>query len=78
MIINIPEHIKASIDRYVSDKVPTGQFLRAVLSNDLFDALGRADEFSRDALPEICSYIYNEVPGSCWGSPEKVKEWLES
>ena len=72
------EVIKDSLDRYVKDKCPTGRFLRAVLSNNLFEALGTADENNREALFDIVSYIYNELPGSCWGTPEKVKQWLVS
>ena len=73
----IPEYTKASIDRYAKDRVPTGGFLYAVLTNNLSEAVGRADSANRLHLPAICSYIYNEIPSACWGSPEKVKKWLE-
>jgi len=72
----IPENTKYSIDLYVSDKIPTGGFLRAVLTNDLFGAMGRADLENRHSLWEICDYIYNEIPADCWGSVEKVEAWL--
>jgi hypothetical protein len=26
-------------------------------------------------MPAIVSYLYNEVPGLCWGSPERVADW---
>jgi hypothetical protein len=68
--------IKASLDRYADEGVPTGGFLQAVLSNDLMDAFGRADEGNRADLFEICSYVYNEMPAPCHGSPERVKAWL--
>jgi hypothetical protein len=70
--------IKESIDRYVAERVPTGGFLKAVLENDLMEAFGRADEDNRLDLFEICSYIYNNIPNICHGSPEKVKEWLNA
>ena len=72
----IPGHIKASIDRYVKDRVPTGSFLHAVLTNNLFRAVARADNENLSHLPEIVTFVYNEIPSACWGSPEKVKEWL--
>lgn len=54
-----------------------GSFCEAVLENNLMESFGRADMGNRDALFEICSYVYNELPSSCHGSPEKVKEWIE-
>ena len=72
----ITEEIKESLKRYVENKIPTGGFLRAVLANDLFEAVGRADAVNRHILFDICSYIYNDIPSSCWGSYEKVDKWL--
>jgi len=73
----IPQHIRAGLDRYVKGGIKTGGFLYAVLTNDLFEAVGRADIESRINLFDICDYIYNKVPLSCWGSKEKVKEWID-
>lgn len=52
-----------------------GGFLEAVLSNDLFDAYGRADNFSKADMDLIVKFVYNQLPGDCWGSREKVKQW---
>ena len=70
--------IKDAIDNYVTHHVPTGHFVRAVLENDLFEAVGRADDDNQANLQEICRYVYNEIPWNCWGSPEIVKQWLEA
>lgn len=72
------ETIKHSLKLYVEKKIPTGGFLEAVLSNDLCDAIGRADAENARQLKEIVVYIYNEIPSTCWGSREKVKKWLNS
>ena len=80
MIINynlIPDSTMDSLKRYIEDGVPTGDFLRAVLSNDLFEACGRADDFNAAALWHIVAWIYNEAPRQCHGSPEAVDSWLE-
>jgi predicted nucleotidyltransferase len=66
-----------SIKRYVDHGVPTGDFLRAVLSNDLMSAMGRADIYNRACLFEIATYIYNTVPADAWGSREKYKAWID-
>ena len=70
------EDIKASLDRYVNDKIPTGGFLEAVLSNNLVEAVGRADSNNIQRIPEIVKYIYNNLPSNCWGDKETVTKWL--
>jgi len=72
----VDEHILDIIDRYVKERVPTGGFLEAVLCNDLREAYNRADDQNFIALPWIVFYLYNEVPGDCWGSLRAVKNWL--
>jgi hypothetical protein len=76
-VIMIPERTKYSIDLYVQEGIMPGGFLQAVLSNDLFEAFGRADEENTKAMKEIISYIYNKTPMSCWGNKHKIKAWIE-
>ena len=63
--------------RYVNQGIPTGDFLRAVLSNNMFEAFGRADSENYATMGDIVAYIYNELPSGCWGSPDKYKAWLK-
>lgn len=77
MTYSIRPDIKESIDNYVEHGWPPGDFLQAVLSNDLMNSMGRADMDNRDGLFEICSYIYNEIPAPCHGSREAVAAWIE-
>lgn len=65
-----------SLKAYVEQKRPTGGFLYAVLSNDLFRACEKADDINRHILFDITSYIYNNLPTACHGSKEKVDKWL--
>ena len=71
------ESTKNTIDRYVSDRIPTGSFVEAVLCNNLKEAVGRADRENLRDIKEIVQYCYWEIPGICWGSPEAVKNWLK-
>lgn len=73
----MPNHLRESLDRYARYGIPTGDFLKAVLSNDLMEACGRADVDNAELLPVIVSYIYNALPGTCWGSRDKVKAHIE-
>ena len=72
----IPDDTKGMIDRYAKDGVQPGGFLTAVLSNDLFDALNRADMHNRESIFSICEYIYNKIPMECWGTRAKVDAWV--
>ena len=62
--------------RYVNDRVPPGDFLEAVLENDLRESFERADDDNIRSMFEIVQFVYNEIPARCWGSPEKVRDWL--
>ena len=72
----IPLHTKEQIDDYVENKMPPGGFLYAVLTNNLIDSVGKADHTNLFCLKDIVKYVYNDIPSTCWGSPEKVEEWL--
>ena len=72
-----PRHIVETLSRYTQQGLETGGILKAVLSNDLLQTFLRADEDNMAALPHIMAYIYNELPGNSWGSPEKVAAFLE-
>lgn len=70
------DDVKESLDRYVKQGIPPGGFLTAVLENNLFEAVGRADEYNLATLASICRYIYNDLPATCWGSPQRVTDFL--
>lgn len=70
------QYIINSLEAYVNSRIPTGGFLHAVLSNDLQRACMKADDINKHLLFEIVSYIYNNLPMGCYGSPEKVEKWL--
>lgn len=72
----VKESTRNSLERYQNEHVPTGGFLRAVLANDLMQAMGRADIENRRDIFEIVGYIYNDMPGSCHGSYAIVGKWL--
>lgn len=71
------EELIESLQAYANIGRPTGDFLRAVLENNLMEAFGRADIFNRGRIFEICQFIYNELPSNSHGSKEKVDAWLK-
>ena len=72
----IPPRMMVPIERYVNQGIPPGDFLTAVICNDLAEAVGRADEENMANLPAYVSYFYNEVDRDCWGSKEKKAAWV--
>jgi len=73
----IPDRMMTTLREWIEKGRPTGSFLRAVLSNDLADAVALADDENLANLPAYVGYLYNEAPSLCHGSPERVKEWFE-
>lgn len=73
----IPARMIPTLQSYIEDGVRPGDFLQAVLHNDLREACARADYENGCNLPAFVSYLYNEAPGACWGSVAKVAAWVE-
>lgn len=74
---SIPNHCHEGLERYVYNKIEPGSFLVAVLSNNLKQSCQRADDINKYHLFNYVNFLYNIVPADCWGSPEKVKAWLQ-
>lgn len=73
----VPAHLLPGLDAYVAQRVCPGDFLVAVLENNLREAVLRAaDETTRRSLFGLVIYLSNCVPAPCWGSPTKVRDWL--
>ena len=72
----LPEHMQEGMKLYIENGIPPGDFLLAVLENNLMEAFGRADSINRYALFDFCQFLYNKAPPQCYGSPDKVAEWL--
>jgi hypothetical protein len=73
---DLPPELRESLERYISQRVETGSFLRAVLENDLRAACERADLQNRYRLFAIVQWLHGNAPSSCWGSTAAVHYWL--
>lgn len=67
----------AGLTRYVQSGIPPGSFLRAVLANDLEDALACADSESMANLQAIVEFVAESVPPRARGSEQAVREWIK-
>lgn len=72
----LPANLREGLERYLDHHIKTGDFLRAVLSNDLKEAYARADTSSKASLADVVFYLYNYAPVGAWGSPRDVERWL--
>jgi hypothetical protein len=73
----IPAHILPGIARYLADGIVPGEFLTAMLTNDLRGVMQHADEQNMERLPAIWHFLYNNIPSSAWGSRERMAKWIE-
>ncbi|MBC8523000.1 hypothetical protein H8D29_03635 [PVC group bacterium] len=79
MEYNFPEsfgdYLKRSLTHWIDEAVCPGHFVTAVLTNDLFEAIARADGENARILPDIVRWIYSNAPRGCWGGDEEMKTW---
>lgn len=72
----IPTACREGLANYIAHGVPTGDFLWAVLTNNLRGAVERADDDNIKIIPIYVHWLYNLAPAACWGSEAKVTAWL--
>ena len=75
---SLPENMRDSMERYINDHIQPGHFLTAALSNELLETFMRADSINLYQINALVDWLYNECPHNCWGSPEKVRAWLNA
>ena len=73
----IPDHLHYGLTSYVFDGVPTGHFLHAVLTDKLYEAVARGDNWSQAALVPLVKFLYNCAPRGCFGDDRKVTAWRD-
>ena len=73
---NIPGRMHFGIMSYILDHKRPGDFLCSVISNNLKEAVGRADDENVLLLQQYVRWFYNYAPSPCWGSAEKMRDWL--
>jgi len=74
----LPEGLQGGMQRYLEHGILPGHFLTAVLKNNLFDAVMRADANNLKELPSIVRWIHNEARGDSHGSIVKVVDWVNT
>ena len=74
----LPAHMRGAMRRWIERGIWPGDFLTAVLQNNLVEAAVRADETNLYRLFDYSIFLYNEIPSLSWGSTERTEEWARS
>lgn len=72
----IPPHMMERLRAYTECHQPVGDFLQAVICNDLSGAFARADDTNIEIIGVYVAWFYNEAPGSCHGSRDMYRAWI--
>lgn len=70
----VPYHMHGGFVRYLVDFIEPGDFMLAVLRNQLTESFGRADDMNRKHMFEIATFVYEYVPMAARGN--NVESWL--
>lgn len=74
---DVPVDLQDGLANWIILHSPPGGFLQAVLANDLKESLARGSAVSLHGLENIVRFLYQEAPGSCWGSVAHVQKWCD-
>lgn len=72
----IPDHMWDGCWRYLADGVPPGSFLTALFTNNLTEAVLRADAKNKPVIHKWVDFLFNTFPIMSWGSQEVFDEWI--
>lgn len=70
----IPSHMHMAVALWVLfANRDCGSFFNAVIDNDLFGAMAKADDWNLAALPDYGKFFHNYAPSGCFG--KKAATW---
>ena len=72
----IPSYMYEGVINYILYRVEPGDFLSAIIKNDLKGAVNLADDDNIRALAAYVRFFYNHTPADCWGGEDKFNAWV--
>lgn len=73
----LPEHMQGQMRRYMEEGINPGNFLQAILANDLAAASYYADDINKHEFFCYGVFLMNEAPVGSWGNIETTLAWME-
>ena len=67
--------MRSGLGLYLTTGRLPGDFLQALLSNNLIDTFARADPTNFPLLQKWCWWMHGEFPYTAWGSKKKMLAW---
>lgn len=74
-LLRIPAHMKDGVRNYIDQGIKPGGFLTAVLANDFYHAVLRADSINVNHLKAWALLLDHVLPRPSYGSYQAVSEW---
>lgn len=76
--LGLPQYMHGALVRYVVHRIKPGNFMTALLSNDLLGVIDLSDDTNFALIKQWVEVLYHceEIPSGCWGSREHVDAWL--
>jgi len=73
---SLPAHMQGAFARWLFFGEMGGDFMRAVLTNDLVGAYQRADSTNIFAMRDFVQWLY-DAPAACWREPN-IETWKKA
>lgn len=73
----LPSYMIGGLMRYMNDGTRPGDFLSAVLKNNLMDAFSYADETNAQSVRDWARWLYNYAPSQAFGSVGRFTSWCD-
>src|SRR5687768_16345644 len=73
----LPDYMLDGLLRFVLHGIHPSNFLYAVLTNNLREAVRTADENNERRLVQWAKFVHCAIPGPCHGSPDAVRRWVQ-
>jgi hypothetical protein len=73
----LPPHMVDGAQLYIERGIEPGDFMLAVLANNLVRACERADQVNLHCMVAWATWLKWECPMPAWGSIEKVDAWIK-
>ena len=74
---NLQKHVKEEVDRFVSEGLVPGSFVKSIIMNDLLGACVNDNSLTRRGLYDTVMYLHENSPEKCRGSEGKFWNWIE-
>lgn len=74
--MEIPVRLRDGLARYLARRERVGDFLQAVIANDLMRACAKADDLNLGHLAAVVAFLHNEAPFSAWGTADRYRAWV--